>query len=352
MFKKLIELYRSAGNALDALRSGECPKIKSVCSLYEAEKELDMCQRMGAKIISIFDANYPKTLSHIFDPPPVITILGDDSLLSSTDIVALVGSRTPSTNGMRIAYELSTALAAEGYVTVSGLARGIDSAVHSVIYKKKPTIAIIANGINVIYPRENAKLYKMIANEGGLLISELPFSTIPKAALFPQRNRIISGLSLGVVVVEASRKSGSLITANAAISQGRDLFAVPGSPLDARCSGSNDLIKQGAFLVESALDILNGLGASASTFSIRQHSYEVEHRDTARYGNGMERIQQLILNKLSASPTSVDDLLSCTKISISSLLAALLALELSGKIERLPGNRFALMTKYPPEVAI
>ncbi|QJC27741.1 hypothetical protein ANPL_03415 [Anaplasma platys] len=345
MFRKLMELFKTPTSALEALAAGECRDIKAVCSQYDAEKELDLCERIGASVISIFDPQYPKMLAHIFDPPPVITVLGNKELLSHPHILAIVGSRGASTNGQRMAFELSLALTRAGFVTVSGLARGVDSAVHSIAYKKMPTIAVVANGINVIYPRENAKLYKTIVGEGGLLVSELPFSSLPKSHLFPQRNRLISGLSMGVVVVEASRKSGSLITANLAISHGREVFAVPGSPLDEGYSGSNDLIKQGATLVENADDILNAFGIFSpqngkSRVSAKEQT-EVHHKDTPP-----ANVQEFILRHLSTTPTNVDDLVALSRISINILLASMLELELAGKLERLPGNRVALTKKH------
>lgn len=343
MFKKLIELFKTPACALEALSAGECRDIKAVCSKYDAEKELDLCKRIGASLISMFDQRYPKLLAHIFDPPPIITVLGNTELLSHPYPVAIVGSRGASTNGQRIAYELAYSLSKAGFVTVSGLAKGVDSAVHNVAYKKIPTIAVIANGINVIYPRENAKLYKTIVSEGGLLVSELPFSSLPKSHLFPQRNRLISGLSMGVVVVEASRKSGSLITANLAISHGREVFAVPGSPLDEGYSGSNDLIKQGATLVENANDILSAFGIFAP------HHGKNTERDGKHGGKSPSprpsNVHEFILRHLSTTPTNIDDLVALSKISINVLLASMLELELAGKLERLPGNRVVLTKK-------
>ena len=345
MFRKLIELFKTPSRALEALAAGECRDIKAVCSRYDAEKELDLCERIGASVISIFDEQYPKMLAQIFDPPPIITILGNKELLAHPHIVAIVGSRGASTNGQRMAYELSYALTNAGFVTVSGLAKGIDSAVHSIAYKKMPTIAVIANGINVIYPRDNAKLYKTVVEEGGLLVSELPFSSLPKSHLFPQRNRLISGLSMGVVVVEASRKSGSLITANLAISHGREVFAVPGSPLDEGYAGSNDLIKQGATLVENANDILNAFGIF-SPQSIKSKTCSTENKTSGIPRNASPaNVQEFILQHLSTTPTNVDDLIALSRISINVLLAAMLELELAGKLERLPGNRVVLTPK-------
>ena len=344
LFKKLIELYKDPEVALSALYDGECREIRNICSFSEAEKELDFCSRIGAKVISIFDRQYPSLLSSIFDPPPVITVLGNQSLLNNVGTIAIVGSRAASANGRRIAYEFACGLARERIYTVSGLAKGIDSAVHSVIYDKVPTIAVLGNGINVIYPRENSRLYREIAREGGLLVSELPFSSLPKASLFPQRNRIISGMSRGVVVVEASRKSGSLITANLASAQGREVFAVPGSPLDSRCYGSNNLIKQGAYLVLSAEDITSALGFSS--FQTRKIVLPFTEKRSTQQHNVNGEIQDFILKHLSSSPTNIEDLVACSCWEINTILAALSELELNRKVERLPGNMFVLTKKH------
>ncbi len=178
----------------------------------------------------------------------------------------MVGSRNASANGKRIAYGIAFDLSKAGFVTVSGLARGIDSTVHSVILEKMPTVAVTASGIDVVYPKDNLHLYRAIVHNGGVVVTELPFSSLPKASFFPQRNRIISGMAWGTVVVEASRRSGSLITANFALSQGQ-VFAVPGLALDPKYSGSNYLIKQGATLVESAEDIIQALNPGARTIA-------------------------------------------------------------------------------------
>ncbi|MFV9838872.1 MAG: DNA-processing protein DprA, partial [Aaplasma endosymbiont of Hyalomma asiaticum] len=306
LFKKLIELYKDPETALSALCDGECREIRNICSLSEAEKELDFCDRIGARVISIFDRQYPQMLSNIPDPPPIITVLGNESLLDNAEMIAIVGSREASTSGYRLAYSFARELSQKKLLTISGLAKGIDSAVHSVIYDKVPTVAVLGNGINVIYPRENSKLYRSIAHDGGLLVSELPFSSLPKASLFPQRNRIISGMSRGVLVVEASKRSGALITANLAAAQGREVFAVPGSPLDSRCLGNNNLIKQGACLVLSAEDITRALGFAS--FPICRTSKEPHHEEKLVTKNQTKQaVTDYILKHLSSAPTSIDD---------------------------------------------
>ena len=348
LFKKLIELYKDPETALSALCDGACGNIRNICSLSEAEKELDFCDRIGARVICIFDRQYPQMLANILDPPPVITVLGNESLLDNSELIAIVGSREATANGRRLAYDIARELARKKIFTVSGLARGIDSAVHSVIYDKVPTVAVLGNGINVIYPRDNSKLYRSIAHDGGLLMSELPFSSLPKASLFPQRNRIISGMSRGVLVVEASKRSGSLITANLAAAQGREVFAIPGSPLDSRCYGNNNLIKQGACLVLSAEDITRAL--DYASFSVCKPSAKSHKEEKLIIKNQTKQaVSDFILKHLSSAPTSVDDLVACSNSELSIIMASLLELELACKVERLPGNRFSLVKNtYDP----
>ncbi len=226
--------------------------------IQSAKEEIKNAEKIGAKIIPTCNPDYPDILRNISGCPPVITTLGDVSLLSR-EIIAIIGGRNSSMNGRNFANKLALDLSEAGFVIVSGLAKGIDTAANSVIYKNHPTIAVTASGIDVVYPRENLDLYKRITENGGLVITELPFATKPKPQYFPQRNRIISGLSLGVVVIEASKNSDSLITADFALNQGREVFAVSGFPLDSRCSGSNYLIKNGAKLIEAADDIIESI---------------------------------------------------------------------------------------------
>ena len=346
-FLKLMKLYKCPEVIVDALCSGECRSVKNVFSLDDAEREIELSTKIGAEIISICDEEYPPMLSRIYDPPIVITVLGDKNLLSNEQKVAIVGSRNASANGKRIAYNLAYDLSRAGFTTVSGLARGIDSAVHSVTFRHIPTIAVIASGVDIIYPIENSGLYKAIAQNGGLIVTELPLSSLPKANLFPQRNRIISGLSLGVVVVEASMKSGSLITANLAMSQSREVFAVPGSPLDQRCLGSNNLIRQGAFLVESVEDIIDALGFSSCSAEIKNTKRTGEFclsSDNDHPGGTFEA-KASILRHLSNSPTSIDDIMVCSGMSIDELLSSIAELELLGAVERLPQNMLTLAKK-------
>ena len=225
-------------------------------SAAEAERELERTSAAGGRMIFLGDEEYPPLLAMMDDAPPCLIVSGD-AALAQKRCVAAVGGRNASANGQRMAENLAADLAAT-VVVVSGLARGIDTAVHTGAMRSGRTIAVIAGGIDQPYPPENADLHRRIA-EAHLLISEAPLGTVPQARHFPRRNRIIAGLSLGVVVVEAALRSGSLITVRMAQEVGREVFAVPGSPLDPRARGGNDLIRQGAMLVENAADVLDNL---------------------------------------------------------------------------------------------
>ncbi|AHC39046.1 DNA-processing protein DprA [Ehrlichia muris] len=345
-FYALIKLYKTCQHTLEVLpslikKSRINNKIDNICSTEVAELEIENTSKIGGKIITAFDEDYPEILRNIHDYPPVLTVLGN-SLLLKEKIIGIVGSRNPSINGKTFAYKLSYELANSGFVIVSGLARGIDKSAHDIISHQLPTIAVMASGINIVYPQENTHLYNTIIDKGGLIITEFPFSTLPRAQLFPQRNRIISGLSLGVVVVEASIQSGSLITANFALEQNREVFAVPGSPLDHRCRGSNSLIKNGAKLVESTSDIIESLKFN----SYKPHAQYPLFDNITKSSNNFHEInnaKDMILQYITHSPTEIEEIIEFTNLNISSILTALVELEASKKIERFPNNKVALV---------
>jgi DNA processing protein len=293
------------------------------------EEELENVTEFGATLITYLDPDYPDLLKEIPDFPPLLSTKGNLSLLSSA-CLGIVGSRNASTHGCRLAHQIAKDLGERSWKTVSGLARGIDTAAHkgSLEYG---TIAILAGGIDIIYPEENKKLYEEIS-EKGLLITESAFGTAPQAPLFPRRNRLISGISRGILVLEAAIQSGSLITAKYALDQGRDVFAVPGSPLDPRSRGPNHLLKQGATLVEDFQDILQALPSTAE-ISLDPPPFE-ERKDP-------EISSDFILDHLSVIPLSIDDLLQLTGLPLTTLWPTLLDLEIQGKIERHPGNQIS-----------
>ena len=256
-FRQLLNRYGAATTALDALpdlaRRGGRRKALRIATVANAEQEMEAVVALGGRHIFIGEPDYPLPLAQISDAPPALSLLGRSDMLAKPTI-GIVGARNASTNGKRFAEALARTLAKGGIVVASGLARGIDAAAHTGALAGD-TVAVVAGGADVIYPKENTTLYESIRKHGAIL-SEMPPGTEPTARHFPNRNRIISGLSLGVVVVEAALRSGSLITARQAGEQGREVFAVPGFPLDPRARGTNDLIRNGATLIESADDIL------------------------------------------------------------------------------------------------
>ena len=254
-YHQLIARYGTATAALDALpslaRRGDRSALR-ITGHREAHDELKALKRVGAGPLTHGEPLYPETLATLPDAPPLISIMGNLELLRRPT-VAVVGARNASSAGVRFARTLSAELGEAGFAVVSGLARGIDTAAHTGALEFA-TIAVLAGGIDSVYPPENDILQGRIATQG-LLVAEQKIGTRPKARHFPTRNRLISGLSLGVVIIEAATRSGSLITARCALEQGREVFAVPGSPLDARCHGSNNLIRDGAVLIQSADDV-------------------------------------------------------------------------------------------------
>ena len=259
-YRRLLARYHTPAAALAALprlaQAGGRVTAAAIFTAADAEKELQRTASLGGRMIFLGDADYPPLLAMMDDAPPCLIVSGE-AALASQRCIAAVGGRNASANGQRMAENLAAELAAT-VVIVSGLARGIDTAAHKGAMRTGRTIAVIAGGIDQPYPAENADLHRQIA-QTHLLITEAPVGTVPQARHFPRRNRIIAGLSLGVVVVEAALRSGSLITARIAQEAGREVFAVPGSPLDPRARGGNDLIRQGAMLVENAADVLDSL---------------------------------------------------------------------------------------------
>jgi DNA processing protein len=354
-YRRLMRRYGSAAAAIDALpaiaHAGGRRDAPGVPSRDDAAREVEANAKLGAHFIYVDGPGYPPFLAHLEDAPAVLAVRGDTAMLGRR-AVAIVGSRNASANGRRIAQTLAHELAAHGIAVVSGLARGVDAAAHLGGLETGATIACIAGGLDQPYPRENAGLQARIG-EDGLILAEMPLGTGPLARHFPRRNRIIAGLALGVVVVEAAPRSGSLITARLALEAGRELFAVPGSPLDERCRGSNDLIRQGAHLVEEVADILDNLPDSplregvcrTPLFAAASVAPELREPESEAVGpsdpTGASRAE--ITSLLSAAPTSVDDLIRRCQLPTPAIMTALLELELAGRVETLPGNRVALV---------
>lgn len=286
------------------------------------------------KALSVKDKAYPANLRYIFDPPRTIYIKGD--IIPQDNIaIAIVGSRCASYYGLKNAEDISFKLAARGITIISGLARGIDSAAHRGALKADGrTIAVLGSGLNIIYPSENKPLAERIIQKGAV-ISELPLNTPPLRQNFPRRNRIISGLSLGVVVVEAARRSGALITANYALEQGREVFALPGKINSCTSQGTNNLIKQGAKLVESIEDIIEELEPLKSML-VKQ----IESENSARLKPDLPEDEKQIYLCLSSEPLPIDEIIQKTNLSYGRLLTSLLKLEHKRLVKELPGKMF------------
>ncbi|MCA0870926.1 DNA-processing protein DprA [Seohaeicola saemankumensis] len=342
-FYRLMAEHGTAQNALAALpevaRSAGVEGYE-ICPAGVIDAELKAAKAANARLLCLGSPDYPETLAEIPDAPPLLWAIGDLSLLDRRTI-ALVGARNASSLGTRMARGLAHDLGARGYVTVSGLARGIDTAAHTATLETG-TIAVMAGGVDVIYPSENTNLARDIAARG-LRLSEQPMGLAPMARHFPARNRIISGLARAVVVVEAAAKSGSLITARDALDQGREVLAVPGHPFDARAAGCNMLIRDGALLVRNADDVIAALPAEPP-----------EQRDLledippppppSRSLRETAMLHQQILNRLGPSPMAEDQLVRDLSLGAGELGPALVDLELDGQIHRQPGGLLSLAT--------
>ncbi|MBV9811470.1 MAG: DNA-protecting protein DprA [Acetobacteraceae bacterium] len=355
-YRRLLARYGSAAAAIAALprlaAAGGRARPPAVPSRADAARETEALAALGGRFVALDDPAYPAPLAHLDDAPPVVAVLGDPAALGRRT-VGIVGSRNASANGRRFAENLAHDLAAQGIAVVSGLARGIDAAAHAGALETGSTVACVACGLDLPYPPEHAALQARIAASGGAVVAEMPLGTGPLARHFPRRNRIIAGLSLGVVVVEAAIRSGSLITARLALVAGRELFAVPGSPLDARCQGSNDLIRQGATLVTEAADVLANLpdhggseeAALGPQFARSARPSELAEAADLAPEEPSARGRAEIAALLSAAPTAVDELVRRCQLPLPAVMSVLLELELAGRVETLPGNRVALLAE-------
>ena len=349
-YRRLIRRFGSAGEALarlpDLAKRGGRTRPLVAAPVQAIETELAEAAKLGARHVFLGEPDYPAPLAAIEDAPPCIILLGHEARLAQT-CVALVGARNASGNGQKLARELAHGLAAAGWCVVSGLARGIDGAAHLGALTAGPdkagTIAVVAGGVDNIYPQENAGLRERIL-EAGLLVSEMPPGFKPRDIHFPRRNRIISGLSKGVVVVEAALRSGSLITARMAGEQGREVMAVPGSPLDPRCRGANRLIREGAALIEDAEQILEILTSLRhQSIEVDQPLSEIDQPIDFTAERDVDKTRRDVLDRLGPSPIAVDELLRQCQSSPPVIGQVLLELDLAGRLERHPGNRVSLL---------
>lgn len=343
-FFRLLERFGSAAAALERLpelaRRGGASGFK-ICPSGEAEDEIAALDKIGARLVARGEPDYPSRLAHIEDAPPLIAVLGRTPLLQGRGI-GVVGARNASLNGSRFAEALARDLGQAGFVVVSGFARGIDAAAHKGALASG-TVAAHAGGIDVVYPRENAALYDRMREEG-TMISEAPPGAQPIARLFVSRNRLISGMSEGVVVVEAAQRSGALITTRFALEQGREVFAVPGAPTDPRAKGCNDLLRQGAILTEGADDVIAALNIPLRTALAEPPESAPESAPQAPPEAGeLARAREIIVINLSPSPVPVDEIIRCCQFSPAVVATVLLELELAGRLERHPGNQVSLL---------
>lgn len=340
-FARLMARYASAAKALQALpdlaaRGGEARY--QVCSERQAAEEMERAARAGARMLRLGEEGYPASLAGIDDPPPFLWAFGDISL-AGRDAVAVIGARNASSLGLRMARTLAGDLGDAGYVIASGFARGVDAAAHEAS-AKTGTIAVMAGGVDYIYPKENEALYAKL-RERGLILSEAPMGLQPQGRHFPRRNRIVSGLSQGVVLVEAAARSGTLITARFALEQGREAMAVPGSPLDPRAAGCNDLIRQGGALIRSAEDVIEAL-AAPRTISLHEGPEPFDWREEAREAQDPPAdLAARAADMLGPAPMEADGLARDLGADPAHLSAALLEMELAGVIERRAGGLVA-----------
>ncbi|MDR6102062.1 DNA processing protein [Agrobacterium larrymoorei] len=348
-FRDLINHFGSAEAALEALpdlsRRGGAARSPRIATLAQAEREMETATRFGARFVGIGEPDYPPALREIDGAPPLIAMKGS-SATTTRPSLGIVGSRNASINGAKFAAMLARQCGQAGYIIASGLARGIDAAAHAASLSTG-TVAMLAGGLDKPYPPENFRLMDDIYANGGATISEMPFGWEPRARDFPRRNRLIAGVSLGVLIVEAAERSGSLITARLAGDFGRLVFAVPGSPLDSRCHGTNRLIKDGATLVTEAADILDALSP------MMEPSFDLPH--VARDGTEDQPISQsaghhagdkeraILAEALGPSPVETDDIIRHTGLPASTVYLLLLELDIAGKLNRHSGGRISMI---------
>lgn len=342
-FRGLLNRFGDPETALDALpalarRGGRIDPLK-ITTKEAAEAEIDALENIGGTLLPSCDPDFPTALAALDPPPPVLSVLGNTAQLAKPSC-AIVGARNASAIGMRFARQTASELGELGFIIISGLARGIDGAAHQGALESG-TIAVVAGGVDHVYPPEHVDLREDILRHG-TIVSERRLGHRVSARDFPRRNRIISGLALGVLVIEAAERSGSLITARFALEQGREVMATPGSPLDPRCKGTNGLIKAGAVLAETAQDVADALAGRRPSQLHDQNDLFDQPHDTAPDDKDVDSARPTLLELLSPSPTQRDELIRQSGLPTAVCSAALLELELAGQITSLPGGAVSL----------
>ena len=345
-YRQLLDFYGTATKAIEhipelSLKGGR-KKTISVMSASKAEAQLEQAEKEGARILFYQEDEYPKLLKQLSDSTPILYAKGQISIFNKKAL-AIVGTRNASLNGKALARKIAFDLAEAGYNVVSGLAHGIDRAAHvgALASENTPiTTAVLGTPLNEVYPLENKDIYDEIALKGCLL-SEFPFGSVLSPRNFPRRNRVISGLSLGTVVIEANERSGSLITAHEAANQGREVFAVPGSPVDPRSSGPNALIRDGANLVTSAQDIIDVL--EDNRFRLKENITEERYQPIPVSEEVLTDARSVVLNALGADMISIDTLIVETGLDARIISIILMELSIAGRLERHAGNRVSLI---------
>jgi len=339
-FASLLRHFGDAASALERLpdlaRRGGASGVGRICSEQDAAAELAACRKLGISLVAPDEPHYPPRLATIDDAPPLLGVRGMLESLTRP-MIAIVGSRNASGAGLKFAGQLARDLGDAGFVVISGLARGIDGAAHRATVASG-TVAVLAGGHDRIYPPEHEDLLQALLAHGAA-ISEMPLGHVARARDFPRRNRLVSGAALGVVIVEAAHRSGSLITARMAAEQGREVFAVPGSPIDPRAAGANDLIKQGAILVTEAADVINAVAPIMERpvmLPVREDDEPIDFSTGAPDRNR-------VIDLLGPTPISIDDLIRLSDVPPAIVRAVLLELELAGRLERHGGGLVSMI---------
>ncbi|MCY0094661.1 DNA-processing protein DprA [Hoeflea ulvae] len=344
-FRDLINHFGSAETAIEHLpdlsRRGGSARAIRVASIDDAERELEAAQKFGAVFIGIGEPDYPPALRRIDGAPPLLSAIGDLALATQVS-VGIVGARNASVSGAKMAARMARELGAAGYTIISGMARGIDAAAHRASLETG-TIAALAGGLDQPYPPENLDLFREICAGQGLAISEMPMGWEPRARDFPRRNRLIAGVGLGLVVIEAAHRSGSLITARRAADFGRLVFAIPGSPLDPRAAGTNGLLKEGAIVTTESNDVIEALAPSSRVFGDDDPVMEEPGTgDGTPFDEPGDDDRARVIEALGPSPAEIDDIIRHTGVAAATVYLVLLELDLAGRLHRHPGGMVSL----------